>query len=115
MPDTHNVPVVSLTGAALSWAVARAEGDELPRDGSVGLDYATDWLAAGPIIEREGISVRRFTNETFWVAYISSDGAEWSHGRTALEAAMRAYVEHKLGALISLPDTLRSGGSNEQA
>ena len=115
MPDTHNVPVVSLTGAALSWAVARAEGDELPRDGSVGLDYATDWLAAGPIIEREGISVRRFTNQTFWVAYVNQDGAEWVQGRTPLEAAMRAYAGSKLGPYIALPDTLRSGGSNEQA
>ena len=115
MPDTHNVPVVSINGAALSWAVARAEGDELPRDGSVGLDYAADWLAAGPIIDREGISVRRFTNQTFWVAYVNQHGAEWIQGRTALEAAMRAYAEHKLGALISLPDTFRSGGGNEQA
>ena len=115
MSDTHDVPVREITGAALSWAVARAEGDELPRDGSVGIDYATDWLAAGPIIDREGISVRRFTNQTFWVAYTNRDTAEWIHGRTALEAAMRAYVEHKLGPHIALPDTLRSGGGNEQA
>ena len=115
MSDTHNVRVASLTGAALSWAVARAEGDELPRDGSVGLDYATDWLAAGPIIEREGISVRRFTNQKFWVAYVNQHGADWIQGRTPLEAAMRAYAKDKLGPYIALPDTLRSGGGNEQA
>lgn len=115
MSDTHNVPAASLTGAALSWAVARAEGDELPRDGSVGLDYATDWLAAGPIIEREGISLRCSINQTFWVAYTSRGAAELVEGRTPLEAAMRAYAEDKLGLHIALPDTLRSGGGNEQA
>ena len=115
MSDTHDVPVISLAGAALSWAVARAEGDELPRDGSVGLDYAADWLAAGPIIGREGISVRRLTKQSFWAAYTNRDTAEWIHGRTALEAAMRAYAEDKLGPHIALPDTLRSGGGNEQA
>jgi hypothetical protein len=56
-----------LTGAALDWAVHRANG----ADGWVSdffkkarFPYSTEWMWGGPIIERENISVIRLENES---------------------------------------------------
>ena len=62
-----------LTGAALDWAVAKAEGIGLGPRGFVVYYHegepamwlpSTDWAQAGPIIEREDISVIRLENES---------------------------------------------------
>ena len=52
-----------LSGAALDWAVAKCEWApqtfEIATTAEIikGCHYSTNWAAAGPIIEREGISV----------------------------------------------------------
>lgn len=64
-----------------------------------------DWSQAGPIIEREGITVgpapRR---EGEWAAMLSpwSDSFD-AFGTKPLIAAMRAYVASKLGEEVELP------------
>ncbi len=111
-----------LTGAALGWAVAIAEGitpiavKKKYSEGyiiygrptaTIPLEYSTNWAQGGPIIEREAITV----SEGSPVA-----GLEWmacdrgsthiQHGPTYLIAAMRCYVASKLGDDINIPEEL---------
>lgn len=104
---------------------SRQTGEPDPRNGVylvVGTDYAPSrtWAQGGPIIECEGISL---TSE-------ARDGSLWkakftytrevlllrpvrlahtyclSRGPTALVAAMRCYVQSKLGDEVVVPDEL---------
>lgn len=99
-----------LTGAALDWAVGKA-GD-YHRD----YPYSTDWVFGGPIIERERISVwtpMTCHKQSEWVA---GKPAVWEgeeveidrefYGPTPLVAAMRCYVDSKLGAEVDIPKEL---------
>lgn len=87
-----------LTGTALDWAVAKCEGWQ----------PSTTWAQAGPIIEREKITI---TGEGFpwwecqkgWYAHI---GDLYAWGDTPLEAAMRCYVASKLGNEVDVPEEL---------
>ena len=104
-----------LTGAALDWAVAQAEGKtwsvwrfvEWHSDGD--LNYSTDWAEGGAIIEREEISIAKEGDEP-WAAWSKSpfrDEAEaFGYGETPLIAAMRCYVASKLGDEIEVPEEL---------
>lgn len=111
-----------LAGAALDWAVAKAEGKNITLmrddDGSLfpqpvwadGLwqqNYSTSWAQGGPIIERERISIRQWTNVPVVHAYMPFDGAEWSEdGASPLIAAMRCYCCSKLGDVVDIPEEL---------
>jgi hypothetical protein len=88
-----------LTGAALDWAVAKAEGYP---DEDISFDcanYSDDWRWGGSIIEREKIALFLNGNDE-WAA---TDGIKNSVGDTPLIAAMRCYVASKLGDEIDLP------------
>ena len=99
-----------LTVTALDWAVARIEGDELPKSGGKGSDYSTDWAQGGPIIEREGISTVQEGDAADWVASVYDHKADDWHlhtlGETPLIAAMRCYVASKLGDEVEIPEEL---------
>jgi len=115
-----------LTGAALDWAVAKCEevvnGDDLDVGFILegGYSPSTNWAQAGPIIEREKITI---TGEGFpwwecqkgWYAHIGDlytwgDALLLRHwrqpGDTPLEAAMRCYVASKLGREVEIPEEL---------
>jgi hypothetical protein len=99
-----------LTGAALDWAVAKADGypDE---DILVDCDYwnySTDWRLGGSIIEREGIALYLYSDSE-WNAHI---GGRESVGPTPLIAAMRCYVASKLGEEVDLPVEIRGHEEN---
>jgi hypothetical protein len=121
--------VSELTGAALDWAVATIEGytelhrmenrwDHEPhlamhpprREYGVvemwQLGFSTDWAAAGPIIEREKITLE-WTGERYsdWMGYIRH--GEECFGPTPLIAAMRCYVASKLGDEVTIPEELK--------
>lgn len=84
-----------LQGAALDWAVAKAEGvlesATVKRLGFLCihaghpdgvLNYSAKWALGGPIIDRDGIATRRLGNGT-WHAIMSRDlgedeAARWS-------------------------------------
>ena len=116
---TGSIPVESLEGAALDWAVARCEGvddyivnesfmtrwtdDEC--EGGVDYHYSTDWAQGGPIIEREKMTLE-WTGED-WMAYIRHD--EEYFGPTPLIAAMRCYVASVLGDEVEVPNELEGG------
>lgn len=107
-------PVAELSGAALNWAVQRCEPDASA--------CALTWQTIGPIIEREGVALRRHRSG-IWYAIRSADlgnsqSAQWSAHRwvsatekravmftgvDAVEAAARCYVAHKLGERVDVP------------
>ena len=114
-----------LTGPALDWAVAKAEGydpgwlvrqlsNPNPETRAIP-GFSTDWAQGGPIIEREGLRVERWRNTDAWVAQYSetvlaSNGAFRGYfrmsGPTPLTAAMRCFVASRLGAEVDVPDEL---------
>ena len=123
-----------LIGAALDWAVAKYEGhtglwieDDL-HGNHISRPYtpSTDWAQGGPIIEREGIALRRHSSGTWYVTLHLGDGKNptWARynylttplgqepalllfdGPTPLIAAMRCYVASKLGDTVEVPDEL---------
>jgi hypothetical protein len=114
-----------LQGAALDWAMAKAEM-ELSEDGgqvhltehgvrwfedTLNIAYApsTDWAQGGPIIERE--SIQLWVGQQ-WNASMEPNNinpAEFESGPTLLIAAMRCYVASKLGDEVEVPDELEGG------
>ena len=102
-----------LTGAALDWAAATANGDKIILNEEDWHWYSTDWSQAGPIIEREHI-------EWQWLPSSSKDhrygarkpglsGAKRTFcmdGPTVLVAAMRCYVASVLGDTVDIPEEL---------
>jgi hypothetical protein len=107
---------IELTGALLNAAVLKA----LPPDPRwvqawVGTPhFSTEWAIAGPIIERERITVQA-AQDGDWRAFLG-DGTTnagtvrsarepmvQTRGPTPLVAAMRAYVASKLGDEVELP------------
>ena len=100
-----------LTGAALDWAVAKCEHPDLVWGNSIGIHHAslqiviphlpepqcywnpsTSWLQAGPIIERENISIIRLHDagipdaKGFWQGkYVSQWGAVMGDRHSAEE------------------------------
>ena len=116
-----------LTGAALDWAVAKADENLYPKgdvrllDGKVFTiepgnyeqsdrwqlyDPSTSWAQGGPIIERERISIRQWTNVPIVHAYMPQDNAPWGAGPTPLIAAMRCFCCSRLGDEVDVPEEL---------
>ena len=101
-----------LQGAALDWAVARANGhidDETiirrlePDEDGWCIAYSTDWAQGGLIIERERITIDSREHGQLWVAHSRIVGQDGIIGPTPLIAAMRCYVASKLGKNIKIP------------
>lgn len=108
-----NIKTSELTGAALDWAVARCEGrtdvrvdpDDGELVGQSEFDYSTDWAQAGPILQRERITIRYWQNTDTVHAYTPGADA-WQAATDPLTAAMRAFVSLKLGSTVEVPDEL---------
>ena len=92
-----------LKGAALDWAVAQCEGLASYIEVVEGFKPSTDWIQGGSIIEREKIELE-WSGSNWW-AMIRAD--EETCGFTPLIAAMRCYVESKLGEEIEIPEELK--------
>ena len=119
--STVSVPVSELIGPTLDWAVAKCEGEPLQKGtgrtwqywtnkvgfGELGIyNPSTNWSQGGPIIEREGISLRKESDTVpWWVA--SKVSARHGYGNASpLIAAMRCYVASKLGDTVEIPKEL---------
>lgn len=126
------IKTTDLSGPALNWAVAKAEGlnpnsDPEVRRQYVGYSgfaeangfgyaikhYSTGWEDGGPIIEREELGLKRnapCSRGREWEASPSITakgvGGKWGYGPTPLIAAMRCYVASKLGDEIEIPEEL---------
>ena len=121
-----------LTGCALAYAVGVADnrrirfgvggslevrgrtedGEELSDDWDVWMLWypQASWSQAGPIIERENISVTAtgfpwWQCEDGWYAHHGND--LYAYGDTPLIAAMRAFVASKLGDEVEIPEELK--------
>ena len=120
-----------LTGAALDWAVAKADeerdvlfcqrqygrlivriaGDHETRDIEWPYTPSTNWAQGGPIIEREVI-VLTHPKHDCWTA-TAQDSTDLDvplyqeDGPTPLIAAMRCYVSSKLGDDVDVPEELK--------
>ena len=133
--DVVDCPVATLEGKALDYAVAIVEGGHsLQTDGitwwvtleglsrvlsqgwgSIGYQPSIEWQQGGPIIEREGITLR--VNARLyghWVAFIDFGGSSRKVearqiGPTPLVAAMRCHVASKLGDSVKIPRELIEG------
>lgn len=123
-----------LTGKALDWAVAQAEGATNLRFDTIGTWWFTDskgshralssrwsraqnwhpstnWEQAGQIIEREQIAITPDEASREWLAerpFTLHHDDEYHAGPTPLIAAMRAYVARKLGDVVEVPAELLS-------
>jgi hypothetical protein len=96
-----------LTGAALNWAVGKAEG----LDGWLApVNYCGKWEHGGPIIERELICLDCQFDANEWHAWTpapeQATGEARAVGETPLVAAMRCYVASKLGDVVNVPEEL---------
>lgn len=117
------IKVAELTGAALDWAVAKAEG--YVEDSDSWLHEATvedvresdswhpsvNWAQGGPIIERiRGFELKVWLESKFdskCEAHIHNYGGNWiAFGPTPLIAAMRCYVDAKLGDEIDVKESV---------
>ena len=105
-----------LQGVALDWAVATCEGLDYfePDIGPMEPEYSTDWSLSGPIIERERIDVLGMVKGEAgpWTACLrkKDEAPPWRHiteGPTPLIAAMRCYVQSRLGDEVEIPEELQ--------
>lgn len=123
-----NIKTSELTGAAFDWAVAVAMGWKWKMDGkkiilarpakrpnkrrpfdTLGLAYfhpAKSWSIAGPIIEREQISLGDNCPQGWEASRRKGVFAVRGFGPTPLVAAMRCYVASKLGDDVEIPAEL---------
>jgi len=101
-----------LTGAALDWAVANCESVEIIVRQENWDWYSSSWEQGGPIIEREGLDIRkiRTAHAMAWRSVTFDDSIK-QYGPTPLIAAMRCYVASKMGDDIEIPEGLTKGES----
>jgi hypothetical protein len=94
-----------LKGAALDWAVDKAQGKFCLYPYAA---YSTDWAKGGPIIEREGICLSCVVTMAPWDAriYVPDEEPWQAKGTTPLIAAMRCFVASKLGNTVDIPKEL---------
>jgi hypothetical protein len=112
-----------LSGAALDWAVAMAEGWQRITAQDNGGEHpwlakhgkyqdpkhyrpSTNWMQGGPIIERERLSLLLIDKTGGWAARTEAYPPAYIQGPTPLIAAMRCYVASKLGDEVQLPEEL---------
>ena len=112
-----------LEGEALDWVVWRIEHGNAKTDDELVLalspfNPSSNWAQAGPIIERENITLERNVKQRgcavvgfydWYATHPKNFGGLIRHsasGPTALVAAMRCYVASKLGDAVEVPNEL---------
>ena len=121
------IKVSEAIGQVLDWMVAKCEGFDAigyeksrlafhvnrprPTDDAQPRRYqpSTNWAQGGPIIEKEGISIkRRSESGNRWVStnFTKDSYGIMTDGPTPLIAAMRCFVVSKLGDEVEVPEEL---------
>lgn len=108
------VKVSEATGQVLNFMVAKATGMcVLNHDGSVfwgnfaTVTPVTSWSQAGPIIERERMTITYNEDDGCWEAYYPDHVASYQRANSPLIAAMRCYVASVLGDEVEIPEELK--------
>lgn len=115
-----------LTGPALDWAVEYALLSHVANEEmraavasmhqrTKGIGYSINWAIGGPIIEREGITLKQVSDGTWRADYskavLKADKSAYAYlankGQTPLVAAMRCFVASKLGEEVNIPAELK--------
>ena len=117
------VKTAELEGPALDWAVAKCVRADADMKEALGRFFAdgwpfepsTAWAHAGPIIDREQISLSA-PNDGLVVRFLKGGKPAWAAftrgrhdvrvGITPLVAAMRCFVASRLGDEVEVPDEL---------
>lgn len=123
------IKTTALSGSYLDYAVAMAEGLNahhiIERDygqsgvrildvycainltpaGHTVYSPSLDWSVAGPIIEREKISISWVPSNYLYIqgCWAAQHKLSIAYGLTPLDAAMRCYVASKLGKEVEVP------------
>ncbi|WP_116817911.1 phage protein NinX family protein [Pseudomonas syringae] len=119
MSEFLEVKTADLVGAALDWAVAKAEGVEpayrhVVVDGRPISNYrpSTNWSQGGPLISKYHMDFCCEHPETIGAALCDENGMyiddRMMFGKTHLIAACRAIVASVLGETVSVPKELLS-------
>lgn len=135
MSEFVEVNAAALSGAALDWAVAIAEGweSDRPQDGQLKMPWlgielrviaggdhnihpsnrfnpSSDWSDGGPLIEKYQINLEwdGIDGQAIWWKGAHQDIVQFQLGNTPLIAACRAIVASVLGETVSVPKVLLS-------
>lgn len=130
MTDLIEVRVSNLVGAALDWAVAKAEGYTQDnedhtciispqgepasctvRGAALGYGYrpSTSWLQGGPLFDKHHASAHyqaHLADAHFRYSAGPAGSGFWCYGPTALVAFCRSLVKAKLGDTVQVPKEL---------
>lgn len=108
------VKTSDLSSEALDWAVWKIEHCNAKTDDELiaalsPFNPSSNWAQAGPIIEREQITIS--WQGAIWVGSkfnvrVNDEYEFQNSGPTALVAAMRCYIESKLGDVVEVPNEL---------
>jgi len=115
--ETKKVKVPHLNLVALDWAVAQCEKEKIRWDedeeafiyfdreegGDRTWSPVNSWAQAGPIIEREHIAIDYSDGGNDWCASVYDVDGRIHSSAKPLIAAMRSYVEFKMGEEIDVP------------
>lgn len=112
MSQMKTVRTSELIGAALDWAVAKAQGVEIDLPGSdvVWAKYAgayspsTDWSQGGPLLTKWAVEFEWVTDATIRAFTMIDSGLGF--GPDHLAAACRAIVAANLGDEVQIPAEL---------
>ena len=122
------VKVSELSGKALDYAVAMCEGYSIEKSATVywltktdgenipinRYNPSQDWAIAGPIIERESMTVKYTGSLLEFCAYLKTGDGNFTelppdfvqYANEPLIAAMRCYVASKMGEEIEIVQTI---------
>lgn len=125
MTQLIEVKTAELSGAALDWAVAKAEGwrVEVTANGLISnvdkygnhvawVEPSSTWSQGGPLIEKYRVDLSAPPSDSSaagWDARRDDGELSWINAPTALIAACRAIVAAKLGDVVQVPAELVEG------
>lgn len=107
-----DVAVKDLSGAALDWAVGKAENYKPENwklhDGKFGFSPSSDWSQGGPLIDKHQINLHRPQHSMdCWAAWVTIGEKDFIQGGPQpLLAVCRVVVASVLGDIVKVPACL---------
>lgn len=122
MSDTIETKTCELSGAALDWAVAKADGEQIvefegkhsvivgfrlnPIRTPGGYTPSTDWSQGGPLIFEYRVNLHEVSDDC-WEAWVTGrEEYRYKGGDAPLVAICRAVIASQLGDTVNVPAEL---------